>query len=445
MTLVAKLDTVDIKVTYADIFNYTTTRLLSDYVDKKEKSIIYTDISKYDYSKIDELLKTGKNNEDINIKGVLLTGVTGFLGAHILEQLIKLEVEKIYCLIRKKNGILPDERLHLTLKHYFGNKYNKYINDRIIVIEEDANKVNIPSNIEEYERIAPNISVVVNSAAYVKHFGNKEIFEKVNIEGVNNLIEYCKKYGKRLIQISTISVSGNVFEGGRTLTDKVKPNTVFNENNLYVGQEIENLYVLSKFIAERNILENVVNNKLDAMILRVGNLMGRYSDGAFQQNQEDNAFVNRIKTFAELGIIPVNIKETPVEFTPVDLAAEAIVKLISKSKRHIYHIYNINHSSIDTVKKVLEENGYKIEYKSKEDVSKIISDLMKNGQGIESISGIVQDLDTNKEINYSSNVRVEETISLKALEEEGFLWKNIDDEYLKMFFKAIKLNKGEKV
>ncbi len=443
MTLVAKLDTVDIKVTYADIFNYTTTRLLSDYVDKKEKSIIYTDISKYDYSKIDELLKTEQINDDLDIKGVLLTGVTGFLGAHILEQLIKLEVEKIYCLIRKKNGILPDERLRLTLEHYFGNKYNKYIQNRIIVIEEDANKVNMPLNMEEYESVAPNISVVINSAAYVKHFGNKEIFEKVNVEGVNNLIEYCKKYGKRLIQISTISVSGNVFEGGRTLTDKVKPNTIFNENNLYVGQEIENLYVLSKFIAERNILENVANNKLDAIILRVGNLMGRYSDGEFQQNQEDNAFVNRIKTFAELGIIPENIKETPVEFTPVDLAAEAIVKLISKSKRCIYHIYNINHSSIDTVKKVLENNGYQIEYKPKEDVSKIIGAIMKNDEDMVLISGIIQDLDTNKEINYSSNVRVEETISLKALEEEGFLWKNINDEYLKMFFKAIKLNKGE--
>lgn len=443
MTLVAKLDTVDIKVTYADIFQYTTTRLLSDYIENKEKSIIYTDISRYDYLKIDELLKREQINDDLDIKGVLLTGVTGFLGAHILEQLIKLEVEKIYCLIRKKNGILPDERLRLTLEYYFGNKYNKYINDRIVVIEEDANKVNIPSNIEEYERISPNISVVVNSAAYVKHFGNKEVFEKVNIEGVNNLIEYCKKYDKRLIQISTISVSGNVFEGGRTLTDKVKPNTIFNENNLYVGQEIENLYVLSKFIAERNILENVSNDELDAIILRVGNLMGRYSDGAFQQNQEDNAFVNRIKTFAELGIIPENIKETPVEFTPVDLAAEAIVKLISKSKRYIYHIYNINHSSIDTVKKVLENNGYQIKFKSKDDVSKIISDIMNYNENIEAISGIIQDLNTNKEINYSSNVRVEETISLKALEKEGFLWKNINDEYLKMFFKAIKLNKGE--
>lgn len=230
---------------------------------------------------------------------------------------------------------------------------------------------------------------------------------------------------------------------GRTLTDKVKPNTIFNENNLYVGQEIENLYVLSKFIAERNILENVVNNDLDAIILRVGNLMGRYSDGVFQQNQEENAFVNRIKTFAELGIIPENIKETPVEFTPVDLAAESIVKLIKKSKRYIYHIYNINHSSIDTIKKVLEYNGYQIEYKSKEYVSRIISAIMNNNENMETISGIIQDLDTNKEINYSSNVRVEETISLKTLEEEGFLWKNIDDKYLKMFFRAIKLNKGE--
>ena len=443
MSLVAKLDVAGVKVTYADIFKYTTPKSLSSYVELKEKSESYTDISKYDYSKIDELLKLEITNEDIKIKGALLTGTTGFLGVHILEELIKSKVSKIYCLIRRKNGLLPEERLRSNLEYYFGQKYNKEIQNRIIVIEEDPNKVNLPLNPNDYNNIVKDIDIVINSAAYVKHFGQKEIFEKVNIEGVNNLIEYCKKYNKRLIQISTISVSGNIVEGGRTLTNNVKPNTVFDESKLYVGQEIENEYVLSKFIAERNILENIATEGLDAVIMRVGNLMGRYADGVFQQNKEENAFINRIKTFAELGIIPENIKDTPVEFTPVDLAAKAIVKLMQKSNKNVYHIYNINHASIELVKQVLESNGYEIKYKSKQEVTELFNNLIQNDDNINLISGIIQDLDTNKEINYSSNIRVEEDYTLRILKEEKFMWKNIDEKYLEMFFKKLKLNKGE--
>lgn len=445
MNLVAKLNNLGIEITYADVFKYTTVKLLSSFVEFKEKSKIYTDISKYDYTKIDKLLLNSDNKQDIKVNGVLLTGATGFLGVHILKELIETNISKIYCLIRKKNGMLPEERLRKNLEYYFGKKYNKYIGKKIFVIEEDENNVNLPLNTQDFEDVEKHIDVIINSAAHVKHFGDKEIFEKVNIEGVNNLIKYCKKYNKRLVQISTISVSGNVFEGGRTLTDKVKPNTVFDETKLYVGQEIDNIYVLSKFIAERNILECIEQEELDAIILRVGNLMGRYTDGVFQQNKSENAFINRIKTFANIGIIPENIKDTPLEFTPVDLTANAIVRLIPKNSRKIYHVYNINHISIDTVKCVLEKMGYNMEYKTKEETANIINTLMKDEKNIDIISGIIQDLDANKEMNYSSNIKVVEDITLNILKEEKFVWKNIDKKYLTMFFKELKLNKGDKI
>lgn len=443
MNLVAKLNSLGIEITYADVFKYNTPKLLSSFVEFKEKSRIYTDISKYDYTQIDKLLSNDEIKEDIKINGVLITGTTGFLGVHILSELIESNIPKIYCLIRKKNGMLPEERLRKNLEYYFGKKYNEYIRKRIFVVEEDENNVNLPLDIKQFDTINKNIDVVINSAAYVKHFGNKDIFEKVNIEGVNNLIKYCRKFNKRLVQISTISVSGNVFEGGRTLTDNVKPNTIFDESKLYVGQEIDNIYVLSKFIAERNILESIEQDELDAIILRVGNLMGRYTDGVFQQNETENAFINRIKTFANIGIIPDNIKDTPLEFTPVDLTAKAIVKLLAKNNRKVYHIYNINHISIDTLKQVLEKIGFNIEYKSKEKVSSIINNLMKDDKNINLISGIIQDLDVNKEMNYSSNIKVIEDITLKILKEEEFMWKNIDEKYLTMFFNELELNKGE--
>lgn len=443
MTLVAKLNNFGINVTYADVFRYTTPKLLSTYIENKEKSKMDKDISKYDYSVIDKVLNCTSKEDNIRVNNVLLTGVTGFLGAHILKELLDSNVSKIYCMIREKNGEKPKVRLQKTLEYYFDSKYSKYIDEKIFVIEEDKDKVNVSKDTNCFEQIFEKIDVVINSAAHVKHFGNKDVFEKVNIEGVNNLINYCKKYNKRLVQISTISVSGNIFEGGRTLTNKVIPNTVFDERKLFVGQEIDNIYVLSKFIAERNILESVAKDNLDAIIIRVGNLMGRYSDGVFQENASENAFINRIKTFANLGVIPDNIKDTPLEFTPIDLAARAITKLIATNNQKVYHVYNKNHTTIDNVKYILEKMGYEIKYESKEKVATRINNLMKNEKNIGMISGIIQDLDTNKELDYSSNVRVSQDNTLRILDMSNFTWKEIDEKYLRMFFEKLELNKGE--
>ena len=53
---------------------------------------------------------------------------------------------------------------------------------------------------------------------------------------------------------------------------------------IYFGQNIENDYVRTKFLAERAILKARIERGLDAVILRAGNLMGRNTDGEFQIN-----------------------------------------------------------------------------------------------------------------------------------------------------------------
>ena len=50
-------------------------------------------------------------SEKIKFSNVLLTGATGFLGIHILNELIKNTKANVYCLIRDKNGINGKERL----------------------------------------------------------------------------------------------------------------------------------------------------------------------------------------------------------------------------------------------------------------------------------------------------------------------------------------------
>ena len=103
--------------------------LLQDYcqvisTDEQKHSLVEDN---YDYSSIDDLLK--KKNIDSfnkgeyaeNLGNVLLTGSTGFLGIHILNELFEKENGTIYCLIRANNNQTPKSRLKSAWNYYFNN------------------------------------------------------------------------------------------------------------------------------------------------------------------------------------------------------------------------------------------------------------------------------------------------------------------------------------
>ena len=64
-----------------------------------------------DFTRIDKLLQsTCYKGEKLqlykHIGNVLLTGVTGFLGVHILKELVfNNKVDRVYCLVREKNNL----------------------------------------------------------------------------------------------------------------------------------------------------------------------------------------------------------------------------------------------------------------------------------------------------------------------------------------------------
>lgn len=70
----------------------------------------------------------------IKAKNILLTGATGFLGSHILDEFMKNETGKIYCIVREKNGKDCTQRLREILNFYFEDKYDDEIGNRIIPI-----------------------------------------------------------------------------------------------------------------------------------------------------------------------------------------------------------------------------------------------------------------------------------------------------------------------
>ena len=205
-----------LNISYADIFANPTIKQLSEKVTIDSSPI---DISNYDYTQINQLLSVNTlpiNNKikKKSLKHVLLTGSTGFVGIHILGQLLSDTTATIYCLVRDKDNVSYINRLYKTLHFYFGHTYDDFVGTRIKMIQGDITEKHLGLSEEEYQTIGKHVSCMINSAAMVKHYGKSSDFDKTNIGGVENIITFCEDFGITLYHLSTLSVSGNVFAEG---------------------------------------------------------------------------------------------------------------------------------------------------------------------------------------------------------------------------------------
>ena len=426
---------------YADIFKYPTIKELAS----KKRYNKNNNIQKYDYSEINEILKRNnlenlKKIQKYNVKDVLLIGGTGYLGIHILYEYLKYENGKIYCLVRRKNNEEPLIRLQQKIAFYFGNDYYEKNKDRIQVVEGDIVKENLAINSKDYEMLKNNITTVINAGALVKHFGISKLFNDINVKGTENVVEFCKKENKRLIHISTISVSGNgeKEETVEETKENINSKKIFKESDLYIGQNISGIYTITKFEAEKIVLK-AIKSGLDAQILRMGNITNRYSDGVFQQNVEENAFAKRLKSFIELGMFPKYLLDHAIELGPVDLCAEAVIKILEyDSNCNVLHIYNSKLLPIKLLVNTMKELGINIEAVDDETMSRKLKEILNDNFKKEILSGIIHDIDSKKRLIYTSNIRVSYDFSEKYLEKIGFSWKNIDREYILKYMNYFK-------
>lgn len=213
------------------------------------------------------------------------------------------------------------------LMYYFDNPCQELFGERIICMDGDI------TSKEQVEKFADyKFNTIINCCSLRKSILQLgDVLEKINVHGVENLIEFCKNNGRRLIQISTVSVAG---EG----SDGVPPmSRVFNENDLYIGQNITNEYIRTKFLAERAVLE-AVSSGLDGKVIRVGNLMSRNSDGEFQINFITNGFLRSLRGMRQSVNSQLGLCTEVTEFSPIDSTALAVLRLVQTDRRFtVFH------------------------------------------------------------------------------------------------------------
>ena len=430
--LIIELLKQDYDVKYDDIFRNQTPRKLASFLSGDEISddLDIDIIENYDYTTINKLLekntfKSFAMGENKDIGNVLLTGVTGFLGIHVLYEYIKNEDGIIYCMLRKGKFDSCEERLADLMDYYFDEDFTDLIGSRIILSEGDITNSEDFNKLDDY-----HIDTLINCAAIVKHYTHDDYIFRVNVDGVVNGLNFAEANDATYVQISTTSVIDEYVE------DADVCDVVCDERTLYWGQDLSNKYLNSKFLAERMVLEKAVNG-LDVKIIRVGNLMARYSDGIFQKNFDTNAFLNNIKAIKNLKAINPSLASEMVEISPIDCVAKATLLLSTTPKDStIFHCENDKLISNQEIIDALNSFGFDIKNVSSEEFKEIYEQNMnENIQGIITADLTLDDLDFDEEGDDGSIVKMDQTLDI--LDSLGFEWPVIDEDYLKRFIKFL--------
>ncbi|MDR1944039.1 MAG: amino acid adenylation domain-containing protein [Synergistaceae bacterium] len=418
-------------ISYSDVFAHPTPRELSALISGGGSATPPEQVHAepdYDYSPIDSLLSRGtlsafRDGGRRPLGNVLLTGATGFLGAHLLRALSG-EDGAVFCLLRPGHEAV-EARLRNMFFYYFEDDSFSEFGGRVYTFEGDITRS------DSLAKLAGQpIDTIINCAANVTHFAKDTSISDVNLGGVLNLIEFAIKKKARLVQVSTASVAGFSVEG-------VPPKgTLMDETMLYFGQNLENQYVHSKFMAERAILEAIPKG-LDAKIMRLGNLMGRNRDGEFQVNANANTFLGSLRAYLSIGCFPYSGCLERTDLSPIDSTAKAVL-LLSKAPVEcvVFHPFSANLFRMDDIMAAMNEEGLKIDLVEDDVFERALSDAMRDKARAEKLTSLIA-YQNVAQGRAASTLGAANEYTSQALYRMGWRWPEASSGYLRKLLKGM--------
>lgn len=370
------------------------------------------------------VLSSFHSGESRSLGNVFLTGATGFMGIHMLHELLLTTDSTIYCTLRRKGDLSAESRLRTMLFYYFDDTFEEeFDNGRVVVIEADVTDP-VPEVLK-----GGKVDTVVNCAANVKHFSAGDDIEKVNVESVRNLVDFCLAEDARLVHVSTVSIAGESVDG------YPDPELMLTERMMDFGQNLSNQYVHSKYNAEHLILTAIRDKGLSAKIMRVGNLSARGSDGEFQINFRSNAFMGRLKAYMALGCVPFEALDAPCEFSPIDEVTRAILMLAATpGDLTVFQPCNNHRLPLGDVLHIMSDLGYNVLPVENDEYRHRLTEVMDDPTKVDALQPL---LAYDSDNATSAFIRYDATFTNQILYRLGFRWNYTSREYVEQFLKAI--------
>ncbi len=252
--------------------------------------------------------RTGLALESTRLQQVVLTGATGFVGAHLLDQLLRQTDARVVCLVRARDEGHAMERLQAALaSQHLGSEH---LSGRVVALPSDLTQPWLGLGAARFHGLASECDAVIHNAAVVSVVREYGSLQAVNVRGTRELLKLAAIRARPFHYVSTLAVAPP-----SSLSPVVPESFVPPHPGLRDG------YQQSKWIAER-LVEQAGERGLPVSVYRLGRVVGA-PDTAIVNPQD---LVWRIL----LGGIPVGalpLLDVTEAWTPVDYVASAIVRM----------------------------------------------------------------------------------------------------------------------
>jgi amino acid adenylation domain-containing protein/thioester reductase-like protein/non-ribosomal peptide synthase protein (TIGR01720 family) len=280
---------------------------------------------------------------------IFLTGVTGFLGSHLLYELLQ-QTQKpiIYCLIRATDFEQAQQKLQSQLKFY--QLWSEIDRERIIPVVGDLGKNYLGLSTSEFQKLASQIDVIYHCGAWINIIYPYSVLKPANVLGTQEIIRLASEIKvKPLHFISTTSVL--------SASSPNEAGLILESDPLEQYQTLDNGYIQSKWVAEKLVMQ-ARDLGLPVAIYRASRITGNTQTGI---SNTDDLFCRLVKGCLEMRVVPDMQMED--NLTPVDYVSKMIVHLSGQKESlgKAFHLVNPKSTKIKDLFNLIRSLGYPIQ------------------------------------------------------------------------------------
>ncbi|AGK50095.1 thioester reductase domain protein [Burkholderia thailandensis MSMB121] len=271
-------------------------------------------------------------------RALLLTGATGFVGRHLLRELIDRTGATIYCLVRSPDAAQGLARIRATLERW--SLWRDGDDARVIAVLGDLGRPRIGLSDADRARLVAEVDAIYHNGTSMNHLESFEMARAANVGGVIELLRIAAEgRPKTFNYVSTLAVFSmrertgtHVFDESAPIDDERHPSDQGYTTSKWVGEQLTHL------AAARGVPCNV---------FRLGLVTG---DGRRGHYDELQAYYRLLKSCILMGAAFDDFRYDLV-ITPVDYVARALAHLGAKHPRggRVFHLSTMQVTPMRTV------------------------------------------------------------------------------------------------
>lgn len=285
------------------------------------------------------------------IKRILLTGGTGFLGVYVIDEILKTTQTEIYCLVRPQRGEDSKQRIEKQMKRYqVGAEEEAWLSSfekRVHVVDGDVTLPRLGMNDADYDTYSQTVDAIIHGAAHVNFIYPYEALRATNVLGIHEIIQFA--FHGRIKPVHHLSTAA-IWPMGSQYTYYEK-DPIDHVGLLNLG------YDEAKWVGEKCLI-HAEERGLPLARYRPGEVGG---DSVTGRSVTDHFIIACFKGFLQFGAFPD--MDIEVDVAPVDYVAKAMVHLAFQRNAlgRAFHLTNPSRRRLKDGLDYLRNIGYQFE------------------------------------------------------------------------------------